>query len=164
MTQTAGRGPVVGDHARRRGGYLCPVCMRATDRGHCRQHGPWQPHQLATALDRRRASRTEWLAFEPVMHACPRCLGEVAENRGRYECLEHGHGHDTHGPFRTDELLGPTAQREAAIARDRVVRARRRQSRPPFEISMPQLPDLAHLFRILVAGIVVAATLAFLAH
>jgi hypothetical protein len=138
--------------------------MRPTAAGQCPEHGPWQPHQLATALDRRRASGRPWMAFEPVMHACPRCLGQVAERRGRYECLEHSHGHDTHGPFRTDELLGPTAQRESAIARDRVARARRRQSRPPFEIPWPKLPDLAHLLRILVAGIVVAATLAFLAH
>ncbi|MGN6380391.1 MAG: hypothetical protein ACTHNU_15660 [Gaiellales bacterium] len=145
-------------------GHLCPVCMRPTRAGLCRDHGPWQAHQLASSLDRRRACRTSWLPWEPMLHACPRCLGTVAESRDGYECLEHAHGTDAHGPFRTDELLGPTAQREAAIARERVSRDRRRRSQPPISISLPSLADLAHVTRITVAAVLVAATLAFLAH
>jgi hypothetical protein len=150
--------------AERPHGHLCPVCVRPTRNGHCRDHGPWKAHQLATTLDRRRASRSSWLPFEPGLHACPRCLGPVAEARDGFECLEHAHGRDAHGPFRIDELLGPTAQRSAAIARDRVGRARRRRSHQPPVVPLPSLADLAHLVRILVACILVAATLAYLAH
>ena len=138
--------------------------MRPTRAGRCHDHGPWEAHQLATSLDRRRASRLEWLPYEPMMHACPRCLGLVAETRDGYQCLEHSHGADAHGPYRTDELLGPTAQREGAIARNRVNRAHRRQSRPAFNVTLPSLANVAHMTRIAVAAVLVLATLAFLSH
>jgi hypothetical protein len=136
--------------------------VRPTRSGRCSEHGPWQPHQLATPLDRRRAGRAAWQPFQPSLHACPRCLGEVAEGRDGFECLDHAHATDAHGPFRVDELLGPTAQREAAIARERLARARRREAQPPFAIALPSVPDVARAGRILVAAALLLATLAFL--
>ena len=143
-------------------GTLCPVCVRPTRNGRCREHGPWQPHQLASSLDRRRARRASWQPFEPSLHACPRCLSEVAESRDGFECLEHAHAADAHGPFRVDELLAPTAQREAALARDRLARRHRRAAQPALSVSLPSLPDVTHALRILIAAALVVATLAFL--
>jgi len=39
-----------------REGTLCPVCLRPAGSGRCVEHGPWEPHQLLTRDDRRRAS------------------------------------------------------------------------------------------------------------
>ncbi len=157
----APRGGAVRRAARPRG-TLCPVCVRPTRSGRCPEHGPWQAHQLATQLDRRRAGRAAWQRFEPSIQACPRCLGDVAEGRDGFECLEHAHAADAHGPFRVDELLGPTAQREAAIARERLARARRRATQPPLALTLPSVPDVARAGRILIAAALLVATLAFL--
>jgi hypothetical protein len=143
-------------------GTLCPVCVRPTRHGRCREHGPWQSHQLVSTLDRRRAGRATWQPFEPSLHACPRCLGDVAESRDGFECLEHAHAADGHGPYRVDELLGPTAQREAALARDRLARRYRRVVQPAVSVSLPSLPDVTQALRILIAAALVVATLAFL--
>ena len=89
-----------------RRGRLCPVCLRPVKDGGCAEHGPWGPHQLATADDRRAAARASWQPFEPLLHACPRCLGEVAEGRRGFECVSHASARDAHGPFLVDELLG----------------------------------------------------------
>jgi hypothetical protein len=86
----------------------------------------------------------------------------VAEGRDGFECLENAHAADAHGPFRVDELLGPTAQREAALARDRLAREHRRAPRSAVGVSLPSLPDVVHVVRILVAATLVVATLAFL--
>ena len=53
--------------------------------------------------------------------------------RGRrgFDCVEHGHARDAHGPFRVDELLGPTAQREAALEPRRASRAGRAHAATP---------------------------------
>lgn len=148
-------------------GLLCPVCVRPTRAGGCAVHGPWQPHQLLTRFDRGLAARRSWLPFDPLMHACPRCLGEVAASRAGFECIEHHHGSHAHGPFQVDELLAPTAQRESAMARDRLARARSRAQaasvgfQPP---PLPSLPTVAHAARLAVAGALIAATLAFLAR
>jgi hypothetical protein len=145
-------------------GRLCPVCLRPAAQAVCADHGPWQPHQLATGDDRRAASRRTWQPFEPLLHACPRCLGEVAETRRGFECVAHAHGRTTHGPFRVDELLGATAQREAAAARVRLARRTRVRHRPrPAPVSMP-MPDARRLARLAAAGTVLAATVAFLSR
>ena len=145
-------------HAR---GHLCPVCLRAAHQGVCASHGPWKPHQMLTGGDRRRSERIRWQPFEPDAQACPRCLGGVAESRAGFECLDHGHGHDPHGPFRVDELLAPTAQRESAAARQRLARRCQARRREPVTLSFA-LPDAARSGRVLAAATVIAATLAFL--
>ena len=148
------------------GGQLCPVCMRPAGSGRCHEHGPWEPHQLLTRDDRRRAAATVVRQpFEPLVHACPRCLGEVAQGRFGFDCVEHGHAHDGHGPYRVDELLGPTAQREAALHRARLAR-RNRTRRDAQVIEIPSLPwpDAARTARLVAGGAVMAATLAFLAR
>jgi hypothetical protein len=134
--------------------------MQRTAQGRCAVHGPWRAHQLLTLRDRRRAERETWNPFEPSTHACPRCLGDVAESRGGFECVAHGHGDQPHGPFRVHELLAPTAQRESAAVRRR--HARRVQSRrDPLRWSL-QLPDPARSVRVVASASVIAATLAFL--
>ena len=145
-------------------GRLCPVCLRPARDGACVQHGPWGPHQLATTDDRRAASRGTWLPFEPLLHACPRCLGEVAEGRRGYECVESAHGRDPHGPYEVDELLGAAGQRDGAACRERFARRKRVRQR-----SGPQLPalptiDAARLWRLIAAATVLAATVAFLSR
>lgn len=148
-------------------GLLCPVCVRPTRAGSCPAHGPWQPHQLLTRFDRGLAARRTWLPFEPLMHACPRCLGEVAPSRAGFECIAHHHGSNAHGPFELDELLAPTAQRESAMARERLARARIRAQAGSFAIqsrSLPSLPTVTHAARLAVAGALIAATLDFLTH
>ena len=82
--------------------------------------------------------------FEPLAHACPRCLGEVAWSGVGYDCVEHGDARDGHGPYRVDELLGPTAQREAALNRSRLAR-RTRARRTPASSSPCRVPDLPDL-------------------
>jgi hypothetical protein len=145
-------------------GRLCPVCLRPARDGGCVEHGPWAPHQLATIDDRRAAGRGSWLPFEPLMHACPRCLGEVAEGRHGWECVESAHGRDPHGPYRVDELLGIAGQRNGAACRERFARpARVRQRSGP---QLPALPaiDAARLWRLIAAATVLAATVAFLSR
>jgi hypothetical protein len=145
-------------------GRLCPVCLLPARGGACSQHGPWQPHQLATTGDRRAAGRATWLPFTPLLHACPRCLGAVAESRRGYECVETAHGRDPHGPYQVDELLGAAGQRDGAACRDRLARRERARQR-----SGPQLPalpavDPARLSRLIAAATVLAATVAFLSR
>jgi hypothetical protein len=146
-------------------GRLCPVCLTPVKDGGCAEHGPWQPHQLASGDDRRAAARATWHPFEPLLHACPRCLGEVAEGRRGFECVGHPDGRDAHGPFEVDELLGATAQREAAAGRARLARRQRlRRDRPrPRRPAIP-LPETARLWRLAAAGTVLAATVAFLSR
>ena len=145
-------------------GRLCPVCLRPVHDGGCAEHGPWAPHQLATADDRRAAARASWQPFEPVLHACPRCLGEVAEGRRGFECVRHASARDAHGPYMVDELLGATAQRDAAASRARVARRARLQSRPRPQRPRLPLPDAARMWRLVAAATVLAATFAFLAR
>jgi hypothetical protein len=145
-------------------GRLCPVCLRTARDGACAEHGPWQPHQLATGDDRRAACRTSWQPFEPRLHACPRCLGEVADGRRGYECVESAHGRDPHGPYEVDELLGAAGQRDGAASRARM--ARREQVRQRSGLQLPALPaiDPARLWRLIAAATVLAATVAFLSR
>jgi hypothetical protein len=143
-------------------GLLCPVCVRPTRAGSCEAHGLWEPHQLLTRFDRGLASRRSWLPFDPLIHACPRCLGQVVPSRAGFECAAHHHGSQMHGPFQVDELLAPTAQREAAIARERLARARVRAQPTPFALELPALPSVANAARVVTAGALIAATLAFL--
>ena len=147
-------------------GHLCPVCIRPAQTGTCREHGQWKPHQLLTTGDRRRSARRRWQPFEPATQACPRCLGGVAEVRGGFGCLDHGHDHDPHGPFRVDELLAPTAQRESALARRRLARRSEARRREPVSLSglSLRLPDPARSARVLISASIVAATLAYLAR
>ena len=142
-------------------GHLCPVCVRPAARGTCAAHGTWRPHQLLSRRDRRRSERERWQPFAPQTQACPRCLGEVTEGRSGFACVEHGHDHDAHGPFRVDELLAPTAQRESAMARHRLARRNESRRRDPFPVSI-RLPEPAHGARMLFSVTIVAATLAFL--
>jgi hypothetical protein len=145
-------------------GRLCPVCLRPARDGACVQHGPWQAHQLATIDDRRAASRAAWLPFEPLLHACPRCLGEVAEGRRGYECVESVHARDPHGPFEVDELLGAAGQRDGAACRERFARRERvRQRSGPLLPALPAI-DAARLWRLIAAATVLAATVAFLSR
>jgi hypothetical protein len=144
-------------------GHLCPVCIHPIRGGACREHGAWRAHQLLTNVDRRRSERGQWQPFEPVAQACPRCLGEVAESRTGYTCLDHPHGHDPHGPFRIDELLAPTAQRESAAARVRLSRRAQAKRREPISLSL-RLPDPARSARVLISACILAGTLAFLAR
>jgi hypothetical protein len=145
-------------------GGLCPVCMRKAVDGACAEHGPWGPHQLATTGDRRAAARATWQPFEPILHACPRCLGEVAESRRGFECVETAHGREPHGPFQVDELLGASAQREAAASRARLAHRARRESQPRPRAPVIVLPDAARLWRLAAAATVLAATVAFLSR
>jgi hypothetical protein len=145
-------------------GRLCPVCLRRVEVGGCAEHGPWGPHQLATAGDRRAAARASWQPFEPVLHACPRCLGEVAEGRHGFECVGHASAREAHGPYMVDELLGATAQRDAAASRARLARRAQLQSRPRPQRPRLPLPDAARIWRLVAAATVLAATFAFLAR
>ena len=145
-------------------GGLCPVCLRTVSDGACAEHGPWQEHQLATTGDRRAAARASWQPFEPLLHACPRCLGEVAESRRGFECVDTAHGRDPHGPFQVDELLGTSAQREAATSRARLAHRARREARPRRAQPVIVLPDAARLWRLGAAATVLAATFAFLSR
>ena len=142
-------------------GHLCPVCIRPAPAGTCDEHGTWKPHQLLTTADRRRCGRRRWQPFQPAAQACPRCLGDVAESRTGFTCVDHGHDQDPHGPFRVDELLAPTAQRESAMARHRLARRNESRRRGPLSVSI-RLPDPAHGARMLFSVTIVAATLAFL--
>jgi len=145
-------------------GTLCPVCMRPVRDGACPEHGPWQAHQLASADDRRAAARASWQPFEPALHACPRCLGDVTEGRRGFDCVAHMSARDTHGPYMVDELLGVTAQREAAASRARLARRARVRTRPRPQRPMIPLPDAARLWRLVAAATVLTATVAFLAR
>ena len=147
-----------------RDGHLCPVCLRPAGSGMCPEHGPWERHQLLTRDDRRRASAQLFgQPFEPLVHACPRCLGDVAQGRLGFHCVEHGHARDSHGPYRVDELLGPTAQREAALNRSRVARrARARRDALVIELLSLPWPDAARRAWLVAGAAVMAATLAFL--
>jgi hypothetical protein len=143
-------------------GQLCPVCIRSTDHGTCVDHGPWEPHQLLTAADRGRTARELWHPYTPAPQACPRCLGDVAESPAGFVCLDHGHDPDPHGPFRVDQLLGPSAQRESARQRTRIARraqARERRSAPA--VALP-LPDAGRTARVLLSATIIAGTLAYL--
>jgi hypothetical protein len=142
-------------------GHLCPVCLRAARHGACDEHGSWKPHQLLTGRDRRTAERVRWQPFQPRAQACPRCLGAVTASRAGFDCLDHCHGHDPHGPFRIDELLAPTAQRESAAARQRLARRSQSRRREPVSLSLA-LPDPARSVRVLASASIIAATLAFL--
>jgi hypothetical protein len=146
------------------GGRLCPVCLKPVRDAACADHGPWQAHQLATADDRRTASRQSWQPFEPLLHACPRCLGEAVEERTGFVCVDHGEGRDPHGPFQVDELLGATSQREAAAGRTRVARRELAKRRPRPSRPALQLPDPARMWRLIAAATVLAATVAFLSR
>jgi hypothetical protein len=142
-------------------GHLCPVCIRPVATGACREHGRWRRHQLLTRGDRHDSERGAWQPFTPLAQACPRCLGEVTEVRSGFVCVDHGHDHDRHGPFRVDELLGPTAQRESALSRNRLVRRTKARRRQPVRLSL-NLPDPARSARLAFSATIVAATLAFL--
>ena len=144
-------------------GQLCPVCIRPVRGGACLEHGRWKPHQLLTSADRRRAQREQWQPYEPAAQACPRCLGDVADGGGGLLCLDHGHGNDPHGPFRVDELLAPSAQRESASARRRLARRMESRRREPLSRSLT-LPDPGRSARVLGSAAIVAATVAFLAR
>ncbi|HUZ84165.1 MAG TPA: hypothetical protein VMU66_05685 [Gaiellales bacterium] len=115
-----------------------------------------------TSRDRSLAERESWDVHRTSTQACPRCLGAVADSRTGWLCVERGHAGDPHGPFRVDELLGATAQREAATARMRLARRRLTQRRAA--ITIPSLPriDLRHTARLAAGAAVVAATLAYL--
>jgi len=154
----------MGTPARR--GHLCPVCIRPAGSGRCSEHGPWEPHQLLTRDDRRRAAAQRFRQpFEPLVHACPRCLGEVALGRLGFHCVDHGHARDGHGPYRVDELLGPTAQREAVLHRSRLARrTRARRDAQVIELQSLPWPDAARTARLVAGAVVMAATLAFLAR
>jgi hypothetical protein len=141
-------------------GTLCPICVRRAPGGMCATHGAWQRHQLLTPADRRRSSREQWQPYEPAPHACPRCLGDVAEQRGLLICIDHDHGADPHGPYDVDELLGPSAQRESALVRSRI--ARRRQTQGGLAGLGLDLPDPARTTRVLLSVAVIAGTLAYL--
>jgi hypothetical protein len=119
-----------------------------------------------TRDDRRRAAASPLRQpFEPLVHACPRCLGEVAPGRVGFHCVENVDARDTHGPYRVDELLGPTAQREAALHRSRVARrARARRDAQVIELQSLPWPDAARTARLVAGAAVMAATLAFLAR
>lgn len=143
-------------------GTLCPVCVRPVRDGRCGRHGQWQSHQLVTARDRSLAERGQWASRTVHTHACPRCLGAVAESRSGWLCIDRGHAADPHGPFRVDELLGRHAQREALTSRMRL--AHRRIARRRAAVTLPQLPslDLRHTARLTGGAAVIAATLAYL--
>ncbi len=151
---------------RGRQGTLCPVCLRATNAGRCDAHGQWNAGQLLTRLDKRQAARVHWTPFEPALHACPRCLGGVAQRGSEMVCIEHDHGASMHGPFQVDELLCAAGQRESAMARERLGRARDRRARrqQPIDIQLPSLDEVGHVARLAAAVAVAAATLAFLAR
>ena len=141
-------------------GTLCPVCVRRAPGGVCSAHGAWKHHQLLTVGDRRRSAREQWQPYDPAPHACPRCLGDVTEHRGSLTCLEHDHGSDRHGPYEIDELLGPSAQRESAMARSRLAR-RRAQTGSLASLGL-DLPDPARTSRVLLSVAVIAGTVAYL--
>ena len=141
-------------------GTLCPVCVRRAPGGVCSAHGAWNRHQLMTVGDRRRSAREQWQPYEPAPHACPRCLGDVTEHRGSLTCLDHDHGSDRHGPYEIDELLGPSAQRESAVARSRLAR-RRAQTGSLASLGL-DLPDPVRTSRVLLSVAVIAGTVAYL--
>ena len=91
-------------------------------------------------------------------------LGEVAEGRRGYECVESGHGRDPHGPYLVDELLGAAGQRDGATCRARIARREQMRQRP--RTQLPALPaiDPARLWRLVAAATVLAATVAFLSR
>jgi hypothetical protein len=141
-------------------GTLCPICVRRAPGGVCSAHGAWKRHQLMTVGDRRRSAREQWQPYEPAPHACPRCLGDVTEHRGSLTCLDHDHGSDRHGPYEIDELLGPSAQRESAVARSRLAR-RRAQTGSLASLGL-DLPDPVRTSRVLLSVAVIAGTVAYL--
>jgi hypothetical protein len=147
---------------------MCPVCLERVRGGVCQVHGPWERHQLVSSLDRRCATRHVWRPFEPLVQACPRCLGDVAETRAGFECVDHAHGRDSHGPYQVDELLGPSAQRDGAAARERDARARDRErvrsAQPRFTLPDWQLPNITHVAQLTAGAAVVATTLYYLAR
>jgi hypothetical protein len=146
---------------RRSRGTRCPVCIRPAVGGVCAAHGSWKPHQLLTAGDHRRSAREEWQPYEPAPHACPRCLGDVAWTSAGFACVDHDHGAEQHGPFQVDELLGPSAQRESAVARSRLARRQRARARSRTGLRL-ELPDPARTTRMVLSAAVIAGTLAYL--
>ena len=134
----SGGGCGVGMQHRR--GTLCPVCLGEVRRGVCDHHGLWSPRQLLTVLDRRHAIRHTWHPFTPILHACPRCLGEVAESRSGELRL--------HRPRRARAVSAGRAARAERPARRRGrtrtarasarAQARRHPSRHPTEAPHPQ--------------------------
>jgi hypothetical protein len=89
----------------------------------------------------------------------------VASGRLGFHCVDHGHARDGHGPYRVDELLGPTAQREAALNRSRLARrTRARRDAQVIEIQSLAWPDAARTARLVAGAAVMAATFAFLAR
>ena len=77
--------------------------------------------------------------------------------------VEHGHARNTHGLYRVDELLGPTAQREAALHRSKLARrTRARRDAQVIELQSLPWPDAARTARLVAGAAVMAATLAFL--
>jgi hypothetical protein len=85
----------------------------------------------------------------------------VAESRSGFSCVDHDHDQHPHGPFRVDELLAPTAQRESAAVRHRLARHSQIRRREPISFSL-QLPDPVRSVRVVASASVIAATLAFL--
>ncbi len=88
----------------------------------------------------------------------------MAEGRRGFECVDHASARDPHGPFQVDELLGVSAQRDAAASRARLARRAQAQSRPRPQLPALPLPDAARLWRLIAAATVLAATFAFLAR
>jgi hypothetical protein len=100
------------------------------------------------------------------VQTCPRCLGDVTETRSGWECVDHGHTRDPHGPYAVAELLGATAQRESAISRSLLARrhrARVERARNPV-VTVPPLPSMDRMVKVTAAAAVVAGTIAYLAH
>ena len=142
-------------------GTLCPVCVRRHRRGACTTHGAWQRHQLLTMADRRRSAREEWQPYEPAPHACPRCLGDVVEHRGRLVCVDHDHGAGSPRPLRGRRAArrrAPSASpRSPAAGWPGAARRRPRDHRVQLD-----LPDPARTARVLVRSAVLAGTVAYL--
>ena len=90
----------------------------------------------------------------------PAASATSAEHRGSLTCVEHDHGPDRHGPYEIDELLGPSAQRESAMARSRLAR-RRAQTGSLASLGL-DLPDPARTSRVLLSVAVIAGTVAYL--
>ena len=68
-------------------------------------------------------------------------------------------------PLRVDELLGPTAQREAALHRARLARrTRARRDAQVIELQSLPWPDAARTARLIAGAAVMAATFAFLSR
>ena len=101
--------------------------------------------------------------FEPLAPRLPALPRRGGPGRRGFECVEHADARDTHGPYLVDELLGPTAQREAALHRSKLARrTRARRDAQVIELQSLPWPDAARTGRLVAAATVLAATLAFL--